>query len=233
MLGEKIVMMQESHMTETRYICPITREVMENPVVAADGFSYELAAIRVWLSEHNASPITREVLAHKNLTPNLHLKSLIAEFKAQQQAQLQQKVGLAQQLLLEIQQQIQCFENYERLSMDCKQRLIGKVGEAAAQQHWDNKLDLAKDGWLKSLGLNSYSFLKMEFRQYISECTQTQRHEVSPHPSTESFWGSHFNLHEAWFAGFKPNLPLQLIRIKASYGAGLENSNNVRARPGV
>ena len=78
---------------EAKYICPITREVMENPVVAADGFSYELPAIRAWLSQHNTSPITREVLVHKNLTPNLHLRSLIAEFKAEQQVQLLEKIG--------------------------------------------------------------------------------------------------------------------------------------------
>lgn len=32
------------------YLCPITKEMMENPVVAADGHSYEYSAIHEWLS---------------------------------------------------------------------------------------------------------------------------------------------------------------------------------------
>ena len=31
-----------------RYLCPITREVMEYSVIAADGHSYERAAIEQW-----------------------------------------------------------------------------------------------------------------------------------------------------------------------------------------
>lgn len=226
-------MMQEV-IEEAKYICPITREIMENPVVAADGFSYELTAIKSWLNQHNTSPITRETLTHKNLTPNLHLRSLIGEFKAQQQSQLRQKVGLAQQLMLELQQQMQCFESYECLPIDCKQQLIKKVGEVAAQQRWDVNLDLAKDSWLKNFNINSYPFLKLEFRQYISECTQAQRHEVTPHPSTESFWGDNFNLHEIWFAGFKPNVPLELTRFNASCELRQEHSEAiVRPRPNI
>lgn len=30
------------------YECPITNEIMENPVVAADGYSYEHKAILAW-----------------------------------------------------------------------------------------------------------------------------------------------------------------------------------------
>lgn len=37
--------------------CPITCDIMVNPVVTADGFSYEEAAITEWLSKHNTSPL--------------------------------------------------------------------------------------------------------------------------------------------------------------------------------
>ena len=58
-------------------ICPITHEFMTDPVMAADGFSYEKQAITDWLEHHNTSPCTNMVLNHKFLTPNILLKNII------------------------------------------------------------------------------------------------------------------------------------------------------------
>lgn len=59
-------------------LCPITREVMKDPVIAADGYTYDRSAIRAWLeSGKDRSPMTNAVLAHRNLTPNRTLKMLI------------------------------------------------------------------------------------------------------------------------------------------------------------
>jgi hypothetical protein len=64
---------------ETFY-CPITQDIMQNPVVAADGHTYERVALEVWLVNHNTSPMTNQPLPHKNLTPSHTLKSMIREF---------------------------------------------------------------------------------------------------------------------------------------------------------
>ncbi len=49
-----------------------------DPVVAADGESYERAAIEAWLSEHGAvSPATGMPLQHTALVPNHSLRSLL------------------------------------------------------------------------------------------------------------------------------------------------------------
>ncbi|KAL5753319.1 hypothetical protein ACOSQ2_023826 [Xanthoceras sorbifolium] len=62
------------------FICPILQEVMENPHVAADGFSYELEAIEEWLGMgHDTSPMTNMKLKHKILTPNHTLRFLILD----------------------------------------------------------------------------------------------------------------------------------------------------------
>jgi hypothetical protein len=43
--------------------CPITRQIMLDPVVAADGHSYERTAIQKWFDTGNTkSPMTSEVL---------------------------------------------------------------------------------------------------------------------------------------------------------------------------
>lgn len=64
--------------------CPITTEIMEDPVHAADGHTYERAAIEDWLiaSNKNTSPKTGAVLPHKDLQANFTLKSLIDEYKS-------------------------------------------------------------------------------------------------------------------------------------------------------
>ncbi|CAK4654923.1 unnamed protein product [Aphanomyces euteiches] len=63
------------------FVCPITHEVMEDPVVASDGHSYERSSISRWFRQNNTSPITNNVVAHKTLVPNHALKQAIVEFR--------------------------------------------------------------------------------------------------------------------------------------------------------
>jgi hypothetical protein len=62
-------------------ICPITQDVMEDPVVCADGHSYERAAITQWLLARDTSPCTNALLLHKNVVPNHALRNLIVEVR--------------------------------------------------------------------------------------------------------------------------------------------------------
>lgn len=59
--------------------CPITHEVLREPVVAADGITYERKAITNWLATHDTSPMTNVVLSNKELHPNSLVKTLIEE----------------------------------------------------------------------------------------------------------------------------------------------------------
>mmetsp|Transcript_26722 Transcript_26722/g.39522 ORF Transcript_26722/g.39522 Transcript_26722/m.39522 type:complete len:497 (-) Transcript_26722:32-1522(-) len=59
--------------------CPITGEPMREPVVAADGHTYERRAIARWLETSDKSPLTGAVLYHKNLVPNYVLLTSIQE----------------------------------------------------------------------------------------------------------------------------------------------------------
>ncbi|GMY09238.1 U-box domain-containing protein 33-like [Fagus crenata] len=63
-------------------ICPISHEVMHDPLVAADGYTYEAEALREWLeSGHDTSPMTNIKLEHFNLVPNHALRSAIQEWR--------------------------------------------------------------------------------------------------------------------------------------------------------
>ncbi|KAF3781739.1 U-box domain-containing protein 34 [Nymphaea thermarum] len=63
------------------YVCPILQELMIDPHVAADGFTYEYRAIKAWLTNHDVSPMTKHRLQHLDLTPNLSLRSAIQDWK--------------------------------------------------------------------------------------------------------------------------------------------------------
>jgi hypothetical protein len=62
--------------------CPITQELMKDPVVAADGFTYERSAIASWFSKgRRTSPSTNLPLTNTLLVPNKHLRTLIEKTK--------------------------------------------------------------------------------------------------------------------------------------------------------
>ncbi|KAL6634888.1 hypothetical protein ACP70R_027559 [Stipagrostis hirtigluma subsp. patula] len=77
----------ESH-APSHFVCPIFQEVMSDPHVAADGFTYEAEAIRGWLdSGRDTSPMTNLKLEHRELTPNRALRSAILEWQQLMQQQ--------------------------------------------------------------------------------------------------------------------------------------------------
>lgn len=69
----------------TAFICPITQELMVDPVAAADGTVYERAAIVAWFSNPkcgNRSPITNEPLPTTKVSEIVALRRAIEEYMA-------------------------------------------------------------------------------------------------------------------------------------------------------
>jgi hypothetical protein len=54
---------------------------MRDPVICADGTTYDRAAIRAWFRSHDTSPLTNLVIPPQ-LIPNLALREEIAEYVA-------------------------------------------------------------------------------------------------------------------------------------------------------
>ena len=65
----------------------MVQALMQDPVTAADGHTYERHEIETWLAKCDSkscartSPVTREVLSHIILNPNRALRSLIDEWQ--------------------------------------------------------------------------------------------------------------------------------------------------------
>ncbi|CAH0372959.1 unnamed protein product [Pelagomonas calceolata] len=65
-------------------VCPLSLEIYEDPVMAADGFSYERREIATWFARgKRTSPKTNEELPHTFLTPNHDLKAMCQDFLAE------------------------------------------------------------------------------------------------------------------------------------------------------
>jgi len=59
------------------FLCPITREIMVDPVICTDGHTYERQAIEQWFRSHSRSPKTNQHLTSRMLIPNHALRMTI------------------------------------------------------------------------------------------------------------------------------------------------------------
>jgi len=57
-------------------LCPLTQELIFDPVTAADGHTYERLAIESWFESHDTSPIEGDKIETKVLFPNHMMKKL-------------------------------------------------------------------------------------------------------------------------------------------------------------
>ncbi|CAN7075587.1 unnamed protein product [Brassica oleracea var. botrytis] len=61
--------------------CPLSKELMRDPVVLASGQTYDKLFIQKWLSSGNRTcPKTQQVLSHTGLTPNLLISDMISKW---------------------------------------------------------------------------------------------------------------------------------------------------------
>ncbi|KAM9287639.1 WD repeat, SAM and U-box domain-containing protein 1 isoform 2-T3 [Morus bassanus] len=82
----RMKMISDSVTVPDEFLCPITRELMKDPVIAADGYSYEKEAMENWISnKRRSSPMTNLPLHSLMLTPNRTLKMAISRWLETQQ----------------------------------------------------------------------------------------------------------------------------------------------------
>lgn len=76
-------MQQAESMSNTNaprsFYCPLTMEVMVDPVIDAEGNTYERKALLQWLSHYGVSPVSRQPLNSNLVVPNFALRDTIHE----------------------------------------------------------------------------------------------------------------------------------------------------------
>ncbi|XP_010666679.2 U-box domain-containing protein 14 [Beta vulgaris subsp. vulgaris] len=75
---DKSMIKHRSPVIPDDFRCPISLELMKDPVIVSTGQTYERSCIQKWLDAgHKTCPKTQQTLLHTALTPNYVLKSLI------------------------------------------------------------------------------------------------------------------------------------------------------------
>ncbi|XP_021612923.1 U-box domain-containing protein 15 [Manihot esculenta] len=78
------------------FLCPITLEIMTDPVIIASGQTYERESIQKWFnSNHRTCPKTRQTLAHMSVAPNFALRNLILQWCEENKFHLPPKADCA------------------------------------------------------------------------------------------------------------------------------------------
>ena len=70
----------------SEFMCPISMDLMTDPVIGNDGHTYERSAITEWLTNHHVSPLTRQPMTTANLNTNFALRGAIERWKLSNEA---------------------------------------------------------------------------------------------------------------------------------------------------
>ncbi|XP_027334291.1 U-box domain-containing protein 4 isoform X2 [Abrus precatorius] len=85
-MHERLVMLKQAQSSSpvpipADFCCPLSLELMTDPVIVASGQTYERTFIKNWIDLGlTVCPKTRQTLAHTNLIPNYTVKALIANW---------------------------------------------------------------------------------------------------------------------------------------------------------
>ncbi len=73
--------MSNSPPVPSGFVCPISEDIMRDPVVCADGHTYDRPNIEQWFATgHDTSPNTGARLPHLSLVPNHALRNSIEDY---------------------------------------------------------------------------------------------------------------------------------------------------------
>lgn len=68
------------------FLCPISLDLMRDPVLCDDGHTYERTVILQWLATNPTSPTTRQPMSPQTIRPNYALKAAIERWRKSQPA---------------------------------------------------------------------------------------------------------------------------------------------------
>ncbi|KAF2310200.1 hypothetical protein GH714_007188 [Hevea brasiliensis] len=75
------------------FLCPITLEIMTDPVIIASGQTYERESIEKWFNSNRTCTKTRQTLAHQLVITNYALKNLILQWCEENKFHLPKKAN--------------------------------------------------------------------------------------------------------------------------------------------
>ncbi|VVA25712.1 PREDICTED: U-box domain-containing [Prunus dulcis] len=143
-----------SLMIPHEFLCPITLEIMTDPVIVASGQTYDRESIQKWFdTNHRTCPKTRETLAHLSLAPNYALKNLIMQWCEKNNFQLPKKETSAGQESSSTEHKEEIASLVERLSsshLEVQRKAVMKI-RLISKENPENRILIAKSGGIPPL----------------------------------------------------------------------------------
>ncbi|PON43089.1 Beta-catenin [Trema orientale] len=79
--GSLSMKLQDTLSCPQEFRCPLSKELMRDPVIVASGQTYDRPFIQKWLKAGNRTcPLTQQVLSHTILTPNHLIREMISQW---------------------------------------------------------------------------------------------------------------------------------------------------------
>ncbi|XP_050267885.1 U-box domain-containing protein 15 [Quercus robur] len=131
------------------FLCPITLEIMTDPVIVASGQTYERESILKWFdSNHRTCPKTRQTLAHLSIAPNFALKNIILQWCEKNNFQLPEKPDSSVQEISssEHKEEISSLvENLYSSLLELQRKAVKKI-RMLSKENPENRVLIAKNG---------------------------------------------------------------------------------------
>lgn len=166
LLSSKSVDKCSSWLIPHEFLCPITLDIMTDPVIIATGQTYERESIQKWLdSDHRTCPKTGQTLVHLSLAPNYALHNLILQWCEKNNFPLPKKDTYASLDLSAVELRAEIYSLVQNLlssHLDLQKKAIVKVRKLA-KENPDNRILIASNGGIPPLvQLLSYPDTKIQ-----------------------------------------------------------------------
>ncbi|KDP42027.1 hypothetical protein JCGZ_03090 [Jatropha curcas] len=136
------------------FLCPITLEMMVDPVIVATGQTYERASIQKWLnSNHRTCPKTGQTLDHLTLAPNFALRNLILQWCEKNHYELPKKnacVGCDGSPAEVVEKISYLVQNLSSSEIDVQKEAVMKL-RMLSKENPDNRILIANIGAIPPL----------------------------------------------------------------------------------
>ncbi|KAL7237167.1 hypothetical protein ACSBR1_020274 [Camellia fascicularis] len=143
-----------SSLIPNEFLCPITLEIMTDPVIVATGQTYERESIQKWLnSNHWTCPKTGQSLAHMSLAPNFALRNLILQWCENNNFELPRKDiydGSDNSSIALTEEISSLVQNLSSRELDIQREAIVKI-RMLSKENPDNRILLANMGAIPPL----------------------------------------------------------------------------------
>lgn len=120
-----------------QFLCPISLEIMSDPVICSDGYTYERVSILAL--KNSLSPMTRQPIDKTILIPNIALRQLIEQYT---QSLTQTQLKINQDKLKDLQREREAIlTRFEEEQREQREQTIINVIEKGRQEQEDRELE--------------------------------------------------------------------------------------------